>query len=180
MTALGKAVADAGGGVVEVASDIGLGGLEGDFGSDIDWMRHLAVEHGLTVTYALAQVDARPEQWRELLDLSSAPIEGEGRVVAQVAGRPAGLLLGFETSLNPFMKHPTYLALADLPFEERVAELRSPRPRLRSWPRRPRSPVASTATSPTAFTRCIPLGTEPRLRARPRRLHRRPSRARGP
>ena len=57
ITALGKAVADGGGGVVEVASDIGLGGLEGNFGSDIDWMRHLAAEYGLTVTYALTQAD---------------------------------------------------------------------------------------------------------------------------
>ena len=127
MVALGKAVADAGGGVVEVASDIGLGGLEGNFGSDIEWMRQLADDHGLTVTYALTQADRHPDQWRELLDMSSAPVEGKGRVVAQVAGRPAGLLLGFETSLNPFMKHPTYLALADLPFAERVTELAKPK-----------------------------------------------------
>ena len=51
LIAMGRAVADAGGGVVEVASDIGLGGLEGNFGSDIDWMRALADDYGLTVTY---------------------------------------------------------------------------------------------------------------------------------
>jgi len=126
MLALGRAVAHGGGGVVEVASDIGLGGLEGDFGSDIDWMRELAAEHGLTVTYALTQADRHPEQWRELLDLSSAPIEGGGRVVAQVAGRPAGLLLGMETSLNPFMRHPSYEAVAHLPPATRAAELAKP------------------------------------------------------
>ena len=108
MIALGRAVADAGGGVVEVASDIGLGGLEGDFGRDIEWMRELADQHGLTVTYALAQSDADPEQWRDLLEMSSAPMDGDGRVVAQIAGRPAGLLLGLQTSLNPFQGHPTY------------------------------------------------------------------------
>ena len=90
MIALGRAVAAAGGGVVEVASDIGLGGLEGDFSHDIDWMRSLAADYGLTVTYALTQADRNPEQWRELLDLSSAPIDGDGRVLAQVAGRPGG------------------------------------------------------------------------------------------
>ena len=46
--------------------------------------------------------------------------------MAQVAGRPAGLLFGFETSLHPFKMHPTYLALADLPLAERVVELRKP------------------------------------------------------
>ncbi|MBT6443494.1 MAG: amidohydrolase family protein, partial [Acidimicrobiaceae bacterium] len=126
MVALGKAVAAGGGGVVEVASDIGLGGLEGDFSTDIDWMRQLAAEHGLTVTYALSQSDRDPDQWRELLDLSSAPMAGDGQVIAQVAGRPAGLLFGFETSLHPFKMHPTYLTLADLPLAERVSELRKP------------------------------------------------------
>tara|TARA_B100000700_G_scaffold227913_1_gene251748 strand:- start:857 stop:2584 length:1728 start_codon:yes stop_codon:yes gene_type:complete len=113
LIAMGKAVADAGGGVVEVASDIGLGGLEGNFGSDIDWMRALANDYGLTVTYALNQADRHPQQWRELLELSSAPIDGDGKVIAQVAGRPAGLLFGLETSLHPFKMHPTYIALAE-------------------------------------------------------------------
>ena len=108
LIAMGKAVADAGGGVVEVASDIGLGGLEGNFGSDIDWMRELANDYGLTVTYALNQADRHPQQWRDLLELSSAPMEGNGKVIAQVAGRPAGLLFGLETSLHPFKMHPTY------------------------------------------------------------------------
>ncbi len=126
MVAMGRAVADAGGGVVEVASDIGLGGLEGNFGTDIDWMRQLATDHGLTVTYALTQADTVPDQWRELLEMSSAPIDGDGQVVAQIAGRPAGLLLGLQTSLNPFQEHPTYKSLAHLPVAELAAELAKP------------------------------------------------------
>ena len=124
LIAMGKAVAEAGGGVVEVASDIGLGGLEGNFGSDIDWMRELASEYGLTVTYALNQSDNHPQQWRDLLELSSAPVEGDGKVIAQVAGRPAGLLFGLETSLHPFKMHPTYLELtATCAHSELVKEL---------------------------------------------------------
>ncbi len=126
IVALGRAVAEAGGGVVEVASDIGLGGLEGRFGDDIAWMRTLAADHGLTVTYALTQADRHPDQWRDLLELSSAPIDGPGRVLAQTAGRPAGLLLGLETSLHPFKRHPAYEAVADRPLPERVAHLRRP------------------------------------------------------
>ncbi len=126
MMALGRAVAAAGGGVFEVASDIGLGGLEGQFGGDIDWMRRLATELGLTVTYALTQSDLHPDQWRELLELSSAPISGSGRVMAQVAGRPGGLLFGWETSLHPFKMHPTYMRLAEVPVDQRLAELRRP------------------------------------------------------
>ncbi|MEM7324661.1 MAG: amidohydrolase family protein [Actinomycetota bacterium] len=165
ITALGRAVADAGGGVVEVASDLGLGGMEGRFSADINWMRHLAAEHGLTVTYALSQVDRDPQQWRDLLDLSSAPLSGPGadtgRVVAQVAGRPAGLLLGLETSLHPFKMHPTMLRLEALPLAERVAELRKP------------AVKAAILAEETGFTgrfnydiahgfhKMYPLGTEP-------------------
>ena len=71
MVALGKAVADAGGGVVELISDIGTGGLEGAFGTDIDRMRELADRHGLTVTYTLHQNDRTPDRWREPLAMSS-------------------------------------------------------------------------------------------------------------
>ena len=127
MVALGAAVAQAGGGFVEVSSDIGLGGLEGNFKGDIDWMRTLATDHGLTVTYVLTQDDRKPDQWRDLLDISSAPIDGEGRVVAQVAGRPAGLLFGLETSLHPFKMHPTYMKLAEeLSHADLVVELAKP------------------------------------------------------
>ena len=161
ITALGKAVADAGGGVVEVASDIGLGGLEGNFGSDIEWMRHLASEHGLTVTYALAQADAHPNQWRDLLEMSSAPIDGDGKVLAQVAGRPAGLLLGMETSLNPFMKHPTYLALAELPPEERAAELAKPEVKAAILSEKTTFTGRFNRDIAHGFHKMYPLGSEP-------------------
>ena len=161
MIALGRAVADAGGGVVEVASDIGLGGLEGNFGSDIEWMRELAEKHGLTVTYALTQADRHPDQWRELLELSSAPMTGPGRVMAQVAGRPAGLLFGLETSLHPFKMHPTFLGLADLTPAERVAELR--RPEVRAAILRESTGFTGRFNHDVAhgFHKMYPLGTEP-------------------
>ena len=123
---LGRAMAEGGYGVFEVASDIGLGGLEGRCRDDVSWMSRLSAETGRPVTYALLQADAHPEQWRELLDLSSQAAAQGGRVLAQVAGRPGGLLLGLETSLHPFKMHPTYRAIEHLPLPQRVAELRKP------------------------------------------------------
>jgi len=161
MVALGRAVADAGGGVVEVASDIGLGGLEGDFGQDIEWMRELADQHGLTVTYALNQSDAVPEQWRELLEMSSAPMDGDGRVVAQIAGRPAGLLLGLQTSLNPFQGHPTYKALAHLPLAELAAELAKPEVRAAILAEETELSGRFNRDIVHGFHKMYPLGDEP-------------------
>ncbi len=161
MLALGRAVAEAGGGVVEVASDIGLGGLEGDFGADIEWMRTLAQDHGLTVTYALTQSDRVPDQWRELLELSSAPIDGGGRVMAQIAGRPAGLLLGLQTSLNPFQGHPSYMARAHLPVAELAAELA--RPEVRAAVLEETSTLTGRFNHDIVhgFHKMYPLGAEP-------------------
>ena len=126
MVALSEAVADAGGGVVEVVSDIGTGGMRGDFNGDMELMREIANQYDLTVLYSLHQSDPTPEDWRELLAMSSAPISGSGKVIAQVSGRPIGLLLGLETSLHPFLEHPSYMAIAHLPLAERVSAMCKP------------------------------------------------------
>ena len=165
--AMGRAVAEAGGGVVEVASDIGLGGLEGRFGNDVAWMRDLAERHGLTVTYALTQADRHPDQWRDLLQLSAAPIAGDGRVLAQVAGRPAGLLLGLETSLHPFKEHPSYVALADLPLAERVAELRKPEVKAAVLAEQSRFTGRFNHDIVHGFHKMYPLGEQPNYEPSP-------------
>ena len=47
-------------------------------------------------------------------------------VAAQVPGRPIGLLLGFELTMNPFMICPSYQALSPLPVAEKLQALREP------------------------------------------------------
>jgi N-acyl-D-aspartate/D-glutamate deacylase len=53
------------------------------------------------------------------------------RVTPQVACRPTGMLFGFQSSLHPFITHPAYRAVADLPLAERVRALSSPEGRSR-------------------------------------------------
>ncbi|MFB2351512.1 hypothetical protein, partial [Priestia megaterium] len=50
---------------------------------------------------------------------------------AQVAGRPVGVLFGFELTLNPFSQTQAYGEIAGLPFDERIARLRDPAVRAR-------------------------------------------------
>ena len=45
----------------------------------------------------------------------------------QFSGRPVGVLMGWETSVHPFIGHPEYVKLAALPVAERVRALRSAR-----------------------------------------------------
>jgi N-acyl-D-aspartate/D-glutamate deacylase len=80
---------------------------------------------GATVTFSTPQVHALPNQWREVLDHSRAANENGARLVPQVMGRPAGLLLSWET-FNPFSGRPAYQEIADLPIEQRLPLLQSP------------------------------------------------------
>ena len=64
--------------------------------------------------------------YRDALD-ASARLSSEGlEIVPQVSVRPTGMLFGLQSSLHPFITHPTYRELAALPLAERVARLREP------------------------------------------------------
>jgi N-acyl-D-amino-acid deacylase len=43
-----------------------------------------------------------------------------------VAGKPASIMVGFESTTHPFAHHRAYQEIASLPLEERLARLRSP------------------------------------------------------
>ncbi len=93
---------------------------------ELDWMLRLSKEIGRPVTFAMLQVDAAPDLWRELLELSADAVEAGADVFPQIAGRPFGMLIGHQTVIHPFADRPTFAKLMDLPFEERIARLRDP------------------------------------------------------
>jgi len=108
---LGRAMAEGGRAVFELAPT-------GSSGEDIvappqevAWMRRLSAEIGMPVSFALLQVNAAPELWRELLAESLAASAEGASLHPQIAGRPFGMLTGFATR-NAFSKRPTFLALA--------------------------------------------------------------------
>ncbi len=117
---LGDALGAAGAGVFGVASDMV------DPEAEFRWMAEIARRTGRPVTFGCLQNDVWPEQWRELIDRAAAATADGARIVPQVAGRPACLLFGFESSVHPFITHRAYRAIADLPLPERVAALRTP------------------------------------------------------
>lgn len=123
--ALGRALRDGGGGVFELAP-AGVAGLDLVAPMrEVDWMRRLSAETGQPVTFAMLQVPGAPDLWKEQMAASLAATAQGARLHPQVAGRPFGVLVGFQTG-HPFMLRPTYLRLADLPISERVVELRRP------------------------------------------------------
>lgn len=124
--ALGRATAAGGGAVFELAP-------QGAAGEDIvaprrelEWMRRLGEEIDCALSFALIQVDADPQLWREQLDLSAAAHQAGSRLYPQVAARPFGMLLGFPGH-HAFTHRPTYRALkASCDREELAARLAEP------------------------------------------------------
>ncbi len=97
---------------------------------ELEWMQRLSVEFGLPVSFLLLQSAAAPDLWREILDRCTAAKERGAELVAQVANRPFGMLLGL-TSRHPFVKRATFARLLaeTTSFDALVAELRKPETR---------------------------------------------------
>jgi len=121
---LGRAMARGGYGVYEVSSDYGLGGIDGEFSDDMDWMSELSVETGMPVFYLLEQVNEKPDEFREILRRAEARNAEGAKLYAMTAVRSPGILMSLEGSMHPFAKHPTFMKLAGLPLPELVAEMR--------------------------------------------------------
>jgi len=124
--ALGHAMAAGGQAVFELAP-------QGAAGEDIvgpkrelEWMRRLGGEIDRPLSFALIQVDADPNLWREQLDLSAAAHAAGSRLYPQIAARPFGMMMGFQGH-HGFTHRPTYRRLkAECSREELAQRLADP------------------------------------------------------
>jgi N-acyl-D-aspartate/D-glutamate deacylase len=66
----------------------------------------------MPVSFALLQVQAAPDLWRELMEESLRATDAGAPVYPQVAARPFGMLLGFP-SRHAFSRRPTYRRLRE-------------------------------------------------------------------
>jgi N-acyl-D-aspartate/D-glutamate deacylase len=155
LLALGEAVGAAGHGVFQLIAD---GAPMGEAGA---WMIEIARRTGATVTYSLSQSPPDPMAYRAALEDAERQAAEGLRIVPQVPCRPTGMLFGLQSSLHPFITHPTYRQLAKLPLAERVAELRKPEVReaLLGEEAQTGSPVARLLIS--RWDRIFPLGDPP-------------------
>jgi N-acyl-D-amino-acid deacylase len=123
---LGRAMAAGGQAVFELAP-------QGAAGEDIvapkkelEWMQRLGAEIERPLSFALIQVDADPNLWREQLDISAAAHAAGSQLYPQIAARPFGMLLGFPGH-HGFTHRPTYRKLkAQCSHEELAHRLAEP------------------------------------------------------
>lgn len=107
-------------GVLQFVTDFKDGKLE------FAMLRRLVAESGRPLSVSLAQPESSPDGWKKLLGWIGEAADAGLPMRAQVAGRPVGIMLGLDATLNPFVAHPSFKALTDLPLAEKVARMRDP------------------------------------------------------
>jgi N-acyl-D-amino-acid deacylase len=152
---IGRALAAAGHGVFEMASDL--------VGPDetMEWMVKLSTETGLPITFALAQIDKDPSGARRIIDRVREFNANGAHLYPQISARPTGMLMGLESSLHPFITHRTYKSIAHLPLAERVARMREPALRAQILAEGPSVRERATRHFVTNFSKFFPLGDPP-------------------
>ena len=118
---IGRGVAQAGRGIMEVVNDAMAGK---NLDSELDWMHQVAAA-GCPITFLLPQTNPRPHIWRELLERCEASNRAGAKITPQVFARPVTILFSFQGE-NPFQYLPSYAPLKALSHEEKMQALRNP------------------------------------------------------
>jgi N-acyl-D-amino-acid deacylase len=164
---IGRALGRAGRGVFELAP---LGAAGEDLAGpekEVAWMRRLAAETGRPVSFALIQVDSAPGLYRRMLELCADAAREGAAVVPQVAGRPTSMLMGWQATTHPFLENPSWKAIADLPWDERLRHLADPEVRRRMISEEVQFSEPIVAFIASSFHKLFPLGDPPRYEPEP-------------
>jgi len=116
MRSLSMAIADAGEGTLEIVSDW----MDQDI--EMDWIKDFVENTDRTLTYAQTSGDPFVT-WRYCEENFS---NGGKNIRPQFSGRPTGMLFGLESSLHPFVAHPSFRKISNLPLEEKISIMKDP------------------------------------------------------
>ena len=157
LTAIARAMGSVEQGVIEIASDFT------DLEDECAMWRRVVEASGRPLSVPVIQWHHAPDKAGKLLDWIDGCAADGLPVVAQVFGRPVGMLLGFELNFNPFSFCPTYRPLAALPPEQRLKALKDPSVRAKIIAE---EPVVGPDDPPAAervraFSAMFPLGNPP-------------------
>ncbi|MDT5109481.1 MAG: N-acyl-D-amino-acid deacylase [Mycobacterium sp.] len=164
LAALMAAMAQAGTGVLQVVP-AGVGGeMGGDqrhsIDAEIEWINRLGTQYRIPMTFLAMVNEQDPHDWRRWFDDVHRANAAGANVRPQVASRAFGMLMGHQSRMNPFRHRPTYRALMELPFAERIARLRDPdmKARILAEPQDPSDGPAADRLNRHTFARLYPLG----------------------
>ena len=120
LVGIGRAMGRVGHGVFEMASDMNREWNE------FEWMGDLSRETGMPVTFAALQSMMGEVSLDEQIATMREQNEKGANIVAQIALRGNGIVMGWQTTVNPFNFKPTFVALTELPWQEQLAKLKDP------------------------------------------------------
>ena len=129
LMAIARAIRDAGKGVFQAVP----AGVVGDMAGPEKWtteqevelFARIAREAGCNATFTLVQNGNRPDQWRNCLEIVERANREGIMLRPQITTRPIGFVTSLRT-YHMFQRRETFLKLADLPFEQMLAEMRKP------------------------------------------------------
>lgn len=117
---IGRAMGRVGHGVFEMASDIKREWNE------FQWMGDLSRETGLPVTFAALQSDAHETPLAEQISSMREENLKGAKIIAQIALRGNGIIMGWRTTVHPFLFKPAWGEIAGLPWDEQLEQLQDP------------------------------------------------------
>jgi N-acyl-D-amino-acid deacylase len=120
LIAIGRSMGRVGHGVFEMASDLNREWKE------FEWMGALSRETGLPVTFAALQSIAKEMPLDEQLATMRAENDNGANIVAQIALRGTGVIMGWRGTVHPFRFRPSWISIEALPWEEQQAKLLDP------------------------------------------------------
>ena len=98
---------------------------------EFEMLREMCRVSGRPLSFTIVESPRGADFHEDLLGrIAGARADGL-QITGQCPVRPIGVLLGFECTLNPFLRHPVWQEVADLPAHERVPALRDPARRAR-------------------------------------------------
>jgi len=125
--------------LIGIAEAVGVGGrgvfqLVSDFvdrDREFQMFRDMCSISGLPLSFTIVESPKSDTFHQDLLSrIEQARADGL-RITGQCPVRPIGVLLGFECTLNPFMRNPVWREVADLAPKDRVIALNEPDRRAR-------------------------------------------------
>jgi N-acyl-D-aspartate/D-glutamate deacylase len=152
--ALADGMRDAGAGVLQIAFEFNE--FPGAI-AELEMLIRVARASDRPLMYSLKQSNSHPEGWRELLAITDRANREGVKIMPQVLGRPTGAIMSLASSLNPFVRCPSFQAIANLPLPEKLVALRQPELRAKLLAESKTHPL----TSRSGFELLFPLSDPP-------------------
>ncbi len=123
--------------ILSAVSDFDMHAGEERFDPEFDLLEAMARIAGRPMTLSTQQRFLFPDQWKRMAARVEAARAAGLDMRLQVAPRGIGVLQGLRTTLNALVGKPSYRAIMDLPFDDKLRALRDPalRAKILSEPR---------------------------------------------